>query len=135
MRRSTDPMESPNHETKPKKDGITERGPMDVPIPRAHRLDESPAGYSLASCSPAELASASPVEHYNKRRLLAAERNRQRTGVSSFVRVSPMGTSSGHVGIPADICKWPPAWPKDVGTNADMAGQRPAPPWRYWAER
>src|SRR5579863_5062749 len=33
-------------------------------IPRllpAHRLDESPAGYSLASCSPAELASASPV--------------------------------------------------------------------------
>jgi putative transposase len=28
----------------------------------AHRLDESPAGYSLASCSPAELASASPAE-------------------------------------------------------------------------
>ncbi len=27
-----------------------------------HRLDESPAGYSLASCSPAELASASPAE-------------------------------------------------------------------------
>ena len=27
----------------------------------AHRLDESPAGYSSASCSPAELASASPV--------------------------------------------------------------------------
>ena len=27
-----------------------------------HRLDESPAGYSLAGCSPAEPASASPVE-------------------------------------------------------------------------
>jgi len=27
----------------------------------AHRLDEFPAGYSLASCSPAELASASPT--------------------------------------------------------------------------
>jgi len=26
-----------------------------------HRLDEFPAGYSLASCSPAELASASPT--------------------------------------------------------------------------
>lgn len=30
--------------------------------PPAHRTDESPAGYSSASCSPAELASASPVE-------------------------------------------------------------------------
>ncbi len=29
--------------------------------PPAHRPDESPAGYSLASCSPAELASASPA--------------------------------------------------------------------------
>src|SRR5258705_6197024 len=28
---------------------------------RSHRSDESPAGYSLASCSPAELASASPA--------------------------------------------------------------------------
>ncbi|HEV7396148.1 MAG TPA: IS3 family transposase [Pyrinomonadaceae bacterium] len=27
--------------------------------------DESPAGYSLASCSPAELASASPAEHHS----------------------------------------------------------------------
>jgi len=30
--------------------------------PRAHRLDESPAGYCLAGCSPAEPASASPAE-------------------------------------------------------------------------
>ncbi len=28
----------------------------------AHRLDEFPAGYSLAGCSPAEPASASPAE-------------------------------------------------------------------------
>ncbi len=27
----------------------------------AHRLDEFPVGYSLTSCSPAELASASPT--------------------------------------------------------------------------
>ena len=27
-----------------------------------HRLDESPAGYSLAGCSPAEPASASPAD-------------------------------------------------------------------------
>jgi hypothetical protein len=32
-----------------------------VPAP-SHRLDESAAGYSLASCSPAELASASPAD-------------------------------------------------------------------------
>jgi len=30
--------------------------------PFAHRLDESPVGYSLAGCSPAEPASASPTE-------------------------------------------------------------------------
>src|SRR5262245_38909175 len=30
--------------------------------PVAHQLDESPVGYSLAGCSPAEPASASPTE-------------------------------------------------------------------------
>ncbi len=32
--------------------------------PPAHRPDESPAGYSSASCSPAKLASASPAERH-----------------------------------------------------------------------
>jgi hypothetical protein len=32
---------------------------MSSPASRAHRCDEFPAEYSLASCSPAELASAS----------------------------------------------------------------------------
>lgn len=31
----------------------------------AHRLDESPVGYSLAGCSPAEPASASPTGAYS----------------------------------------------------------------------
>jgi len=35
--------------------------------PPAHRPDESPTGYSLASCSPAELASASPAERHPER--------------------------------------------------------------------
>ena len=35
--------------------------------PPAHRSDESPAGYSSASCSPAELASASPAERHPER--------------------------------------------------------------------
>ena len=32
--------------------------------PRPHRLDEFPAGYSSADCSPAGSASASPTEHH-----------------------------------------------------------------------
>ena len=39
------------------------RKPAAVGFP-AHRLDESPAGYSLAGCSPAEPASASPTGGY-----------------------------------------------------------------------
>lgn len=35
--------------------------------PPAHRSDESPADYSSASCSPAELASASPAERHLER--------------------------------------------------------------------
>jgi transposase InsO family protein len=36
--------------------------------PPTHRSDESPAGYSSASCSPAELASASPAERHPERK-------------------------------------------------------------------
>jgi putative transposase len=35
--------------------------------PPTHRSDESPAGYSSASCSPAELTSASPAERHPER--------------------------------------------------------------------
>ena len=36
--------------------------------PRPHRLDEFPVGYSLASCAPAEPASASPTgEQFDSR--------------------------------------------------------------------
>ena len=41
----------------------TEREPAKAGSPD-HRLDESPAGYSLAGCSPAEPASASPSEDH-----------------------------------------------------------------------
>jgi putative transposase len=40
------------------------RGERPKGRPPAHRPDESPAGYSSASCSPAELASASPAERH-----------------------------------------------------------------------
>jgi putative transposase len=38
-----------------------ETGEQPVAVPQLIGADETPAGYSLASCSPAELASASPV--------------------------------------------------------------------------
>jgi putative transposase len=43
---------------------LTESGPQTAP--RTIGFDESPAGYSSASCSPAELASASPAEADSK---------------------------------------------------------------------
>src|SRR5712692_2612702 len=38
-------------------------GPLSGFAPGSHRLDESAAGYSLASCAPAEPASASPGDY------------------------------------------------------------------------
>jgi hypothetical protein len=35
--------------------------PQAAPVPPSHRLDEFPAGYSSAGCSPAEPASAFPA--------------------------------------------------------------------------
>ena len=59
----------------------------------AHRFDESPDDYSLASCSPAELASASPSASQ-----LALDRPAERSltikrQVVHICRVSPMGGS------------------------------------------
>ena len=45
---------------------VTGSGPQ--PTPQLIGIDESPAGYSLASCSPAELASASPAARQSVRR-------------------------------------------------------------------
>jgi putative transposase len=52
-------------------DGTMESGEKaDPACSPAHRLDESPAGYSLAGCSPAEPASASPTVDYSEPREL-----------------------------------------------------------------
>ena len=45
-------------------EGAYSRGERPKSRPPAHRSDESPPGYSLARCSPAELASASSTEHH-----------------------------------------------------------------------
>jgi hypothetical protein len=45
---------------------ILKNGELAEAGPPAHRFDESPAGYSLAGCSPAEPASASPADTEDK---------------------------------------------------------------------
>jgi hypothetical protein len=52
----------------------------------AHRLDEFPAGYSLAGCSPAEPASASPAGHQYAVKSFCRSRIFQRT-VNSVLTV------------------------------------------------
>lgn len=51
-----------------------ERGELDCSNSPAHPIDESPTGYSLASCSPAEPDSASPVNDYLQGRSNALNR-------------------------------------------------------------
>ena len=53
-------MSFPRHREIYPSDGGAKPNAADAP---AHRLDEFPAGYSLAGCSPAEPASASPAGH------------------------------------------------------------------------
>src|SRR5271154_6924121 len=54
-----------------------------------HRLDEFPAGYSWAGCSPAEPASASPAGHQYAVKSFCRSRIFQRTANS--VLTAPMG--------------------------------------------
>jgi len=65
----------------------------------AHRLDEFPAGYSLAGCSPAEPASASPAEHQYAVQSFCRSRTFQRTANSVLtVCVRPGGKRNHEPG-------------------------------------
>ena len=69
--------------------------------PPAHRLDEFPAGYSLAGCAPAEPASASPAGHDGKRRKLAVQRFcSERRKVSKLVVLAEGPTASRGFELP-----------------------------------
>ena len=57
---ATEEMSFSGHREIYRSDALAETGELTGNSP-SHRSDESPAGYSLASCSPAELASASPA--------------------------------------------------------------------------
>ena len=64
----------------------------------AHRLDEFPAGYSLASCSPAALASASPAGS-SMSQTFPADDDSSANGNLSLLRLSHQRGSS-HRGVP-----------------------------------
>jgi putative transposase len=64
MGRSIPPMNEELKSAEPEREGEEAKtGGPENPNPLAHRRDESPADYSSASCSPAELASASSAGH------------------------------------------------------------------------
>ena len=66
-----------------------------------HRLDEFPAGYSLAGCSPAEPASASPAGHQYAVQSFCRSRIFQRTANSVLtVCVSPGGKRTSRMASP-----------------------------------
>jgi len=57
--------------------------------PRSHRLDEFPTGYSLAGCSPAEPASASPAGS-SMRGVMTAGNDLPANGNLSLISVSQL---------------------------------------------
>src|SRR5690242_18547584 len=71
----------------------------------AHRLDEFPAGYSLAGCSPAEPASASPAGHQYAVMSSCRSRTFQRTANCVLtVCLSPGG--KGTPALKCNYCRW-----------------------------
>ncbi len=84
-------MSFPRHEEIYPSDGGS---PMADRAP-AHRLDEFPTGYSLAGCSPAEPASASPAS-LSLLRLIPFDNNFRSNGDLSLFSVShPRGAAQG----------------------------------------
>ena len=71
-----------------------------VTAPRPHRLDEFPAGYSSAGCSPAEPASASPTTR-SMRCVVPADNGLSANGNLSLAFVSH---GRGAVQPPRGIC-------------------------------
>ena len=63
----------------------------------AHRLNEFPAGYSLAGCSPAEPASASPAEEKFTMKAAPQASFFQRTGKTCLAGCLTVGVHYGNV--------------------------------------
>src|SRR6478752_1027182 len=62
----------------------------------AHRLDEFPVGYSSASCTPAELASASPTGIHSATRTRRWQRGFQPTSNSVLTFCVTSGDNPNH---------------------------------------
>jgi putative transposase len=79
MGRSIQPMNKGLNRAPEREAGEAKTGGLGNQNPRAHRLDESPADYSSASCSPAELASASSAGHDPRLMRVNESKKKQRT--------------------------------------------------------
>ena len=77
-------------------------------IPHRHRLDEFPAGYSSASCSPAELTSASPDKEILLDYAREVLEDFSERGSEFILRVSPKGFTPLSVLICVHL--WPTAY-------------------------
>jgi hypothetical protein len=93
----------------------------------AHRLDEFPAGYSLAGCSPAEPASASPAGHQYAVMSSCPSRPFQRTAncvLTVCVRPGGKRTSTRRIRITfLRTDAWKTNNPVMAGTIVDAAPQ------------
>ncbi len=89
----------------------------------AHRLDEFPAGYSLAGCSPAEPASASPAGNQYSVQSSCRSRFIQRTANSVLtVCVSSGGKRNSTLGLDACIAnRIKRDWQEEQGRNRKQA--------------
>jgi hypothetical protein len=68
-----------------------------------HRLDESPAGYSLAGCAPAEPASASPAVHDSAIKEFCRSTDFQRTANSGLTGCLTFGSTPGEAVARASV--------------------------------
>ena len=83
----------------------------------AHRLDESPAGYSLAGWSPPEPASASPTEDHSGRRRGCLSRKIQQT---ASVPIAVCLNRGVHPTRLCPKCAQPPLTPKNLVNQLNL---------------
>ena len=78
---------------------------MNCPSSASHRCDEFPAEYSLASCSPAELASASSATLMLQPTTFVRRANLSERQPGNSLSVSPQGGTAADCGYHLFICR------------------------------
>ena len=81
---------------RPMGSSATKPGQRWLHCPGPHRHDEFPAGYSSASCAPAELASALPAEAHRETGRSGSTIEKQRTANSVLTVCLSQGDNPNH---------------------------------------